>query len=207
MRKINIRFVVLLILMIMGLLLSSLSLGDPTVHAQQPTVAVATVTGTPEGPTARVNSDQDQINVRSGPKTTYDLIGVLVAGQVVPAFGKSVDGEWIQIAYAGVSEGVAWVYSPLVTVFRAGELPIMEPPPFPTPRITSTVDATLAAEFIEEIPATRKPTFTAPPPLIIPTFESPVQGLATGNFPMGLVIVILGFIGVFGAIISLFRRR
>ncbi|MBT3239793.1 MAG: SH3 domain-containing protein [Chloroflexi bacterium] len=207
MRNFNIRFVVLLIIIVVGLLISSIAFGNPAVHAQQPTVAVATVTGTPEGPTARVNSDREQINVRSGPKTSYDLIGVLVAGQVVPAYGKSASGEWIQIAYAGVSGGVAWVYSPLVTVIRAGELPIIEPPPFPTPRITSTVNATLAAEFIEEIPATRLPTFTAPPPLIIPTFESPTEGLATGNFPMGLVIAILGFIGMFGALISLFRRR
>ena len=103
MRNFNIRFVVLLIIIVVGLLISSIAFGNPAVHAQQPTVAVATVTGTPEGPTARVNSDREQINVRSGPKTSYDLIGVLVAGQVVPAYGKSASGEWIQIAYAGVS--------------------------------------------------------------------------------------------------------
>ncbi len=207
MRKLGIRFIVLPILTLLIMITLSVSSGGLVVHAQQPTVAVATVTGTPEGPTARVNSDQEQVNVRSGPKTTYNVVGVLIAGQIVPAYGKSNGGEWIQIAYAGVLEGVAWVYSPYVTITKGGELPIIEPPPLPTPRITQTIDPTRAAQFILEVPATRLPTFTAPAPLIIPTFEPPNQGLSTANFPMGLVISIVGFLGVFMALISLFRRR
>ena len=63
------------------------------VFAQQatpfiPTAAIATVTGTPEGPVATVNADQDQINVRECPNaTTCAKIGVLLAGQQVPAKG------------------------------------------------------------------------------------------------------------------------
>lgn len=206
MRKFTIRLIVLPIMIFIGLLIGSLSIGSTDVHAQQPTVSIATVTGTPEGPIARVNSDQEQVNVRSGPKTTYEIVGILVAGQKVPAYGKSAGGGWIQIGYAGVQGGIAWVYSPYVTVTRAGELAIIEPPPLPTPKITKTIDPTLAAEFIVEIPSTRMPTFTAPVPLIIATFESPSQGLTAGNFPMGLVILIVGFLGIFVAIVSLFRR-
>ncbi len=57
------------------------------VFAQQatpfiPTVAIATVTGTPEGPVVTVNADQDQINVRECPNaTTCAKIGVLLAGE------------------------------------------------------------------------------------------------------------------------------
>jgi uncharacterized protein YraI len=175
--------------------------------AQQPTVAIATVTGTPSGPTARVNADQDQINVRSGPGTDYAVIGVLVAGQVVPAYGKSAAGLWIQIGYPGVEGGVAWVYSPLVTLTRGGELPIIEPPPTPTPRVTPTIDPTLAAQFVVEAPATRLPTFTAPPPLVIPTIEAVDPAISNVSFPMGLVIVAFGVLGLFSALISILRGR
>lgn len=95
---------------------------------QQPTVDVPTVTGTPPGPTARVNLDNDQINVRSGPGTDYAEVGILIAGQTVPALGRSAGGSWIQIGYAGVEGGVAWVYSPLVTVLRVNDLDIVEAP-------------------------------------------------------------------------------
>ncbi len=38
-----------------------------TAFAQQPTVAIATVTGTPAGTMITVNMDQDHVNVRAGP--------------------------------------------------------------------------------------------------------------------------------------------
>ncbi len=110
---------------------------------QQPTVSIATVTGTPEGSRATVNLDNDQINVRSGPSTDYVLVGVMVAGQSAPAIGRSAAGLWVQIIYQGVEGGVAWVYSPLVTITKVGDLPIVEPPPIPTPRVTPTMNATL----------------------------------------------------------------
>ncbi len=113
--------------------------------------------------------DQEQVNVRAGPSTNYDIVGVLIVGQEVPALGRTVGGDWVQIAYPGVPEGVAWVYSPLVSV--SSDLPIVEPPPTPTPQTTPTIDPTLAAQFINEIPPTGLPTFTPPPPLVIPTFQ------------------------------------
>ena len=196
-----------LLVAVFGLLLMNVSPGHASQSAQQPTVSIATVTGTPEGPSVRVNLDQEQINVRSGPGTDYAIVGVLVAGQTVPAFGKSAAGLWIQIGYAGVEGGIAWVYSPLVTLSQGGELAIVEPPPTPTPRVTPTIDPTLAAQFVVDIPATRMPTFTAPPPLVIPT-EAPIEpALATSNFPVGLLIVIFGVVGVFGGLLSLLRGR
>jgi len=174
--------------------------------AQQPTVNVPTVTGTPIGAIAIVYSEpEDQINVRSGPGTDYPKVGILLNRQQVPALGATPGGSWVQIIYPGVDSGVAWVYAPLIRI--QGELPIVEPPPTPTPLVTPTIDPTLAAQFIVDIPATRLPTFTPPPPLIIPTFpaEEPVTG--TGGVPMGFVITGLAIVGVFGLAISLLRRR
>jgi hypothetical protein len=173
---------------------------------QQPTVAVATVTGTPTGPMGTVWSDpEEQINVRSGPGLNYPKVGVLLNRQQVPAIGATPGGSWIQIIYPGVEGGVAWVYAPLLRV--DGVLPVVEPPPTPTPQVTPTIDPTLASQFIIELPATRLPTFTAPPPLVIATFppQEPVTG--TGAVPVGFVITGLTVVGIFGLIISILRRR
>ena len=174
---------------------------------QIPTVSVPTVTSSPVGAFVTVTRDFDQINVRGGPggDGAYLVVGVLIAGQQVPALGRSEGGLWIQIAYPGAPGGVAWVYTPLVEV--SGSLPIVEPPPTPTPRTTPTIDPTLAAQFIVEIPPTHLPTFTPPPPLSIPTFSAEEVIPATDRVPMGLVIIGLGLIGMFGLLISFLRGR
>lgn len=171
--------------------------------AQQPTVAIPTVTGSPSGPIAVVNPEQDQINVRSGPSQDYPIVGVLVAGQRVPALGRSPGGDWVMIAYPGVPGGVAWVYSYLITL--QGSLPIVEPPSTPTPATTPTIDPTLAAQFVIEIPPTRLPTFTSPPPLEIPTYTVPPVTQNTVGVPVGLIIVAMAAVGFFGLLISLLR--
>ena len=53
---------------------------DGGVSAQIPTVSLPTVTGSPQGPVVSVrrDSDQDNINVRSGPSAKYDIVGVLI---------------------------------------------------------------------------------------------------------------------------------
>ena len=172
---------------------------------QQPTVSIPTVTGSPSGAVVRVNADQDQINVRSGPGSLYPIVGVLVAGQSVPAIGRSPGGDWIQIIYIGVPEGVAWVYSFLVT--PSGSLPIVEPPPTPTPRVTPTIDPTLAAQFVIELQPTRPPTFTPPPPLVVPTYNVPVSTNTPVGVPVGFVIIGLGVVGMFGLLVSFLRER
>jgi hypothetical protein len=176
-------------------------------QGQIPTVSVPTVTSSPMGAIVTVTREYDQINVRGGPggDGVYPIVGVLIAGQQVPALGRSAGGLWIQIAYPGGPGGVAWVYSPLVEV--SGSLPIVEPPPTPTPKTTPTVDPTLAAQFIIEIPSTHLPTFTAPPPLSNPTFPAGESNSGTGRVPMGLVIIGMGVVGLFGMAISLLRGR
>lgn len=175
---------------------------------QIPTVDIPTVTGTPSGAMAIVApGEQDQINVRSGPGAVgYDIIGVLVVSQSVPALGKSVGGDWVQIAYPGAANGVAWVYAPLVEL--TGPVPIVEPPPTPTPRTTPTIDPTLAAQFLVDVQPTRLPTFTEPAPVPQPTFIANTGGIITpGRVPMGMVIAVLLVVGIFGIVISLLRGR
>lgn len=193
-------------LMLLGIGLISIGPLTTSAHAQQPTVAIATVTGTPIGPYVVVDTSQEQINVRSGPGTEYPSVGVLIGGEQVPAKGRSAAGLWIQIVYPGVEGGLAWVYAPLVTVFGTAELPIVAPPPTPTPRVTPTIDPTLAAQFVLEIPATRLPTYTPPDPLEIPQFEQGGTG-RVGGIPVGMFITAVGLMGLFGAVVSYLRER
>src|SRR3990172_4407638 len=181
-----------------GLILMAMGPIAQPAHAQQPTVAIATVTGTAFGPFLVVNQEWDQINVRSGPNVDYPAVGVLVSLEKVPVLGRSVGGDWVQIVYPGAPAGIGWVYVPNVTLFQASDLPIIEPPSTPTPRVTPTIDPTLAAQFVLEVPATRMPTFTAPAPLQIPEMQEPNLS-RPGGVPVGMWITGIGLLGLFGA--------
>jgi hypothetical protein len=175
-------------------------------YAQQPTVAIPTVTSSPIGPMVTVNQDQEQINVRSGPSQDYPIVGVLEQGEKVPALGRSVGGDWVEIVYPVVNGGVAWVYAYLVSL-SGGELPVIVPPPTPTPRVTPTIDPTLAAQLIIEIGPTRLPTFTQPVALEIPTYTQAPAIRVAGGLPLGFIIIGLAVVGLFGLLISVFRGR
>lgn len=164
----------------------------------------ATVTGTPSGPMILV---PEQVNVRTGPGVNYPQVGILIAGQTAPALGRSPGGDWLQIAYPGVPGNVAWVYAAFVVLqsFQPGGLPVVEPPPTPTPRITATIDPTLAAQFnLGQATATRLPTFTSAPPLPEST-HAPATDNGGGGFPPILAILGLLVVGLFGVVISFLR--
>ncbi len=176
------------------------------VHAQQPTGSVPTVTGTPTGMIVRVNQDLDVVNVYAGPSSfLYPSVGVVLKGQEIPALGISADDNWIQIYYPGVPNSIAWVFGPYVTIIKTGRLPLVPDPDTPTPLSTPTIDPTLVAAFIDPVTPTRLPTFTPPPELIVPTFLPALED--TNRIPAGLLIMALGFIGGFGALISFLRGR
>lgn len=196
-------------LIIIGMLIL-LKISDVTARefAQIPTGSIPTVTGSPVNAYIIVlDSEQAFANVRTGPGTIgYEVVGVLVVGQQVPALGRTLVGDWIQIAYPGVAGGIGWVWKDLVEL--VGAVPIIEPPPTATPRTTPTIDPTLAAQFLVDIPPTRLPTFTPPEPLNLPIFEaSATQGNNPGNIPIGFIIVGLAVLGIFGTIISILRGR
>ena len=177
------------------------------VNAQQPTGSVATVTGTVSGPIVTVYTDLEQIDVYAGPSTyLYPAIGILLAGQSVPALGRGEDPDWIQISYPGVTGSNAWVYAPYVRISPGARLQIIKAPPTPTPFSTPTINPTLAAAFIAPETPTRLPTFTPPAQIIIPTFVED-EASRSSRIPIGLMIFSLGFIGGLGVLISFLRGR
>ena len=175
--------------------------------AQIPTGSIPTVTGTPIGAVAVVlDNEQGFVNVRAGPSTVgYEIVGVLVAGQQVPALGRSSGSDWIKIAYPGVPGGVAWIWSDLVDI--RGSLGVVEPPHTVTPKVTPTIDPTLAAQFLVEVPPTQLPTYTPPPPITMPTFPAQEPAASPGGIPMGFIIIGMAVVGLFGVIISFLSTR
>lgn len=180
----------------------------PSVLAQQPTGSVATVTGTPAGPTIKVDQSIPQIRVFAGPSSfDYPAIGVLLGNEIAPAIGRAKGREdWIQIRYPGVPGSTGWVWGLYVSLSPGALLPIVELPPTPTPLSTPTINPTLEAAFIGQQTPTRLPTFTPPPPLDLPSFTDETGGPAT-SVPTGLLILGLGLFGFFGAVISYLRGR
>lgn len=151
----------------------------------------------------------DKVNVRLAPCVDCELVGVLIAGQQAIALGRTPGGDWIQIVYAGVPGNVAWVYAPLVQIIDlgAGALPIVEPPATPTPRVTATIDPTLAAQFnLGQGLPTRLPTFTPSGPVALPTLPEG-DGAQAGGFPPILAIAGLFMVGGMGLLVSLLRGR
>ena len=55
-----------------------------------------------------VSVTSDYLNVRSGPGTSYDILGQLSGGQSVQTAGQSTDGAWWKISYNGQD---AYIYA------------------------------------------------------------------------------------------------
>jgi uncharacterized protein YraI len=184
-----------------GMILSILLFGTSTAIAITPTPAPGRVFATI---TVKIGENPD-INVRAGPGTDYVVLGKLLAGQEAPALGRSAGGDWVQISYPEAPDGLGWVYTYYVDV--QGELPIVIPPATPTPLITPTIDPTLAAQFIIEPLPTGLPTFTPPPALVIPTFVAEPAPQEFRGAGLVYVMIGLGVLGLFTAMISFIRIR
>jgi hypothetical protein len=156
--------------------------------------------------TVRANEGLTQVNLRSGPGTEYQKVGVLLVGQQAPAKGRSPGGLWVLIEYPGIPGDQGWVYSANVDI-TSGALPVVEPPPTVTPEITLTIDPTLAAQFIVTSQATRLPTFTEPAPIVVPTFRAVDNDNSAAGMPVGMIIIILGGIGLLFGLISVVQSR
>ncbi len=179
-----------------------------TVFAQQATGSVPTVTGTPKGPMASIKPGitENFVNVRSGPSSVqFDIIGIIYIGETVPVKGKSIGGDWLLIEYPGVVNGEGWIWALYMDV-TPGEIPLVEMPPSPQPKVTFTIDPTMASQFITTPLATRLPTFTPPANLVIPTYENTKTQIFAG-VPIGFIIIILLGIGIISSLFTYFQSR
>jgi len=102
--------------------------GRAWVAAQYVTVAPGTnvpldATPTQAGPTGRVIQ---RLNVRSGPGTSFDTLGLLEPGVAVSLTGKNTTASWFQIDYPAGPGGRGWVTSQYVQTDAAADLPVLD---------------------------------------------------------------------------------
>lgn len=129
-----------------------------------------TNTPTPEPPTATIPSipsltTRTDLNVRSGPSTEYDLLGLLPSGSSAEIIGRSADGQWWQVRFSPASDGLGWVSADPAfgEAVNVDNLPVVPAPPTPTPSPTTTPTETSTATVA---PPTATPT---PTPTVTPT--------------------------------------
>lgn len=68
---------------------------------------------------------QQQLNVRSGPGTSFNALGTLNANDVVTLTGKDSAGAWLQINFASGPDGKGWVNAAFVQATGVENLPIV----------------------------------------------------------------------------------
>lgn len=73
------------------------------------------------------------LNVRGGPGTQYEILGVLLYGQQAEIIGRNSDATWWQIKFPGASQGMGWVAAAFATAMNIANIPIVHAPPPPPP--------------------------------------------------------------------------
>lgn len=66
-----------------------------------------------------------QINVRSGPGTDFDSLGILNPRDAVTLTAKNPDGRWLQILFSTGPDGKGWVMASYVQANGAESLPVI----------------------------------------------------------------------------------
>ena len=102
--------------------------GRGWVTAQYVTVAAGTAipleaTPTPSGPVGQVIL---LLNVRSGPGTSFNTLGMLEPGVSVSLTGKNTTASWFQVVYPAGPGGHGWVNAEYVQTEDAADLPVLD---------------------------------------------------------------------------------
>lgn len=71
------------------------------------------------------------VNIRSGPSTSYPVYGVMTSGRSAEVVGKSQDGFWWVLKVNLAPQEQGWVSGDFVTVTGAESVPVIEAPPVP----------------------------------------------------------------------------
>jgi uncharacterized protein YraI len=78
--------------------------------------------GVQAGPSGVVTQ---QVNVRSGPGTAFDVLGTLNPQDSVTLTGKNADSTWLQISFGGGPQGRGWIAAGYIQSSETAALPII----------------------------------------------------------------------------------
>lgn len=110
--------------------------------------AAIPVIGAGTGPGSAVSGLVIQkINVRNGPATTFETLGVLNPNDVVFINGRDPGGAWMQIEFANAPDGTGWVASEFLQMGNTDALPIIgateETPTGAVPELAPTIQSAI----------------------------------------------------------------
>ncbi len=140
--------------------------------------STATPTATPQPgtptatvPTAPMLTALTDLNVRIGPGTFYDLIGLLPAGGVAEISGRDDTRQWWQIKTELGPEGRAWVIADpqFSKTVNTANVPVVPAPPTPTGTPTDTPTATASPSSTPTATGTSTPAPPTHTPTITPS--------------------------------------
>jgi uncharacterized protein YraI len=118
------------------------------------------------------------VNIRAGPDTRYEKIGVLANGQVAEVIGVSEDGFWWRIRQGEERGGQGWVSVDYVVASNAENVPVYDPLEAAKARIPPT-------------PAAGAPMLTAKVTVNIRAGPSRDYGIV-GNLEQGQIAEVVG---------------
>jgi PKD repeat protein/uncharacterized protein YraI len=113
--------------------------GDTTVPVAVVTVPVPLPTPAPGTPYVTASGT---INIHSGPGANYPRIGIMAVGLSGEVVGVSPDRAWWAIKYPPGPNGQGWVAAQYVTPHDTENVPVIQPPPVPTPTAAPPVPIT-----------------------------------------------------------------
>ena len=93
-----------------------------------PVIGVPAVSPTAEAGTETPSASGtviQQINVRKGPGTEFDSVGMLNAKESAALTGRDASGSWLQIAYAAAPDGKGWVAAAFIQSAATDSLPVV----------------------------------------------------------------------------------
>jgi len=121
----------------------------------------AAVAPAPPPAGAPVATAVDYVNVRTGPGTTYPVLGIASPGASSEVTGKSADGAWwqVKIPTRYVASGFGWVSASYVVTANTDSVPVVDAAPPPVVASTPVPPATVACQLASQSPADRS-TYT-----------------------------------------------
>jgi len=111
---------------------------EPTDAPEQPIP-----TPEPGDPTGVVIAP-DGVNVRTGPGTAYQVIGMVPFGTSGEIIGKSADGAWWAALAPNAPNGTGWVSASFVEGTDVDDVPVLPAPPLPTATAVPTPEPSIA---------------------------------------------------------------
>jgi hypothetical protein len=136
--------------------------------AQTPTPTSTPETPTPTVPATPSLTTKTDLNVRSGPGTQYDLLGLLPTGVTVEIIGRDETRQWWQVRFSPAADGIGWVAADpaFSTTANVDNVPVAQAPPTPTGTPTPTDTPVPPTSTPTSVPASPTPTDT---PTLTPT--------------------------------------